>query len=792
MRTIFIPTTTLNFNNIMSSESISPKAFYSMREFGYKTWHNVDENPLENSMLLYEEIPAVKRVVSDYDDYPMVIAITVSEEIFEDFSFTNIPGVWQYDKTLYFNPSNTTIFFDTEEHKRIALSKSESSAETKMVALYQSRMLCAQMSKVYDISSCKDVDLCTETVAKDQKINKFKGFLYGYYIGASLSMNDNDVMKLNILNEIKNVFAAILASLDGIATNNQIAQLQNLFVQLKQFDPLRIELSKIIESAEISTIEKVDRIVSMMNNSYYRNSYSNDFQYLLREIQNGKPEYGENQAIAWINKTINVHIAESKSHKSLLSPESEEVLISSLTLSSVNTRTIKVGKPQELFMTIVNNVLTTNKYNGKISTFKLDLATDITYKAKDVFVEEWNENCTAKTYLNALRKHIGGEPFNQSWNSGILGSIASVILKGDDWEKLLEFLQSKGIADYRLAFAFYGAINGFANITRDFSDIILKERMEYVQSVYQHFHKQLHGVDACVADIPEYSKPVLNTNLRFGVQEVFGSLTSRQKEANAPRIEQALELEAAQGNFDAYLYILNNLVNTRTKLYKEMVRVLKLPESHGIPLSSLVDNVLRGFTKKSDLEYCRKARFALELEDKIGDPVSFCYMLDDFNIPKDIREKFFKYFGIEQQEQSMLESFKKFGENFSSFFGGLFGGEEEKEQDPEKQEKQQNENIHRIRFSVQNIEKIAEFICSLNPGLTDFAHNQIVNDLKWIFDPKYSSGRSVEELLETFRLNLLSGQRDPFSKNGKDMRWKNDAYKPLDVEKTIKALKQLQ
>lgn len=776
----------------MSSESISPKAFYSMREFGYKTWHSVDENPLENSMFLYEEMPAVKREVSDYDDYPMVIAITVSEEVFGDFSFTNTPGVLQCDKTLYLNPSNTTIFFDTEEHKRIALSKSESSAETKMVALYQSRMLCAQMSKHYDVSSCKDVDLCTEAVTKDQKINKFKGFLYGYYIGAALSMNDNDVKKLNILNEIKNVFAAILASLDGIATKDQISQLQNMFAQLKQFDPLRLELSKIVEAAEFSTTEKVDRIVSLMNNSYFRNSYSNDFQYLLREIQSGKPEYGENQAIAWINKTIDGHIADSKSHKSLLSPESEEVLISALTLSSVKTRTIKVGKPQELFIAIVNDVLTTNKYNGKISTFKLDLATEITYKAKDVFAEEWNESCTAKTYLNALRKHIGGEPFNQSWNSGILGSIASVILKGDDWEKLLDFLQSKGIADYRLAFAFYGALNGFANITRDFSDIILKENKEYVQAVYQHFHKQIHGAEACVANIPEYDKPIVNTSLRSGVQDVFNTLTPRQKETNAPRIELALQLEAAQGDFDAYLYILNNLVNTRTKLYKEMVRVLKLPESQGVPLKSLVNNVLGGFTKKNDQEYCQKARIALELEDKIGDPVSFCYMLDDFNVPKDIRDKFFKYFGIEQQEQSMFSSLKKFGERAGNFIGELFSSEENvEEQEPLKQKNTQNENNRRIRFTLENTELIAEFIRSLNPGLNDFAFKQIVNDLKWVLDPKYSSDKSEEELLETFRLNLISGQRDPFSKNGKDMRWKNEAYRPLDVEKTIKALRQL-
>ena len=140
MKTLYIPTTTLNFNNIMSCESISPKAFYAKREFGYKTWHCTNENPFDNSLLLYEEIPVVYREVSDYDDYPLIIAITISEEMFEDMLFTNIAGVWQYDKTIYLNPSYTTLFFDSEEHKRIAWSKSESSAETKMVALYQSKM----------------------------------------------------------------------------------------------------------------------------------------------------------------------------------------------------------------------------------------------------------------------------------------------------------------------------------------------------------------------------------------------------------------------------------------------------------------------------------------------------------------------------------------------------------------------------------------------------------------------------------------------------------------------------
>ena len=95
-----------------------------------------------------------------------------------------------------------------------------------------------------------------------------------------------------------------------------------------------------------------------------------------------------------------------------------------------------------------------------------------------------------------------------------------------------------------------------------------------------------------------------------------------------------------------------------------------------------------------------------------------------------------------------------------------------------------------MSFRLQNVDEIAKFILSLNPGLTDFAYKQIINDLNWVLDPKYAKGKTELELLETFHTNLISGQRDPVSRNGKDMRWKNDAYRPIDIEKTILALKQ--
>jgi hypothetical protein len=54
MKKSYIPTSSLNFNNIMSCEAISPVAFYSKRNFGYKIFEKVELNSFDNSVLLFE------------------------------------------------------------------------------------------------------------------------------------------------------------------------------------------------------------------------------------------------------------------------------------------------------------------------------------------------------------------------------------------------------------------------------------------------------------------------------------------------------------------------------------------------------------------------------------------------------------------------------------------------------------------------------------------------------------------------------------------------------------------
>lgn len=136
MKTYYIPTSTLNFNAILSTESISPKAFYALREFGIKRWTPIEENNIDDVILLYENAKSFSRDDSEQEDHPMLVAIT-TEETFPPYS----DGIFYSDHTIYIDPWHTRFIFFSEEHKRVALSMSDSVLDVKLLPLYNKQMV---------------------------------------------------------------------------------------------------------------------------------------------------------------------------------------------------------------------------------------------------------------------------------------------------------------------------------------------------------------------------------------------------------------------------------------------------------------------------------------------------------------------------------------------------------------------------------------------------------------------------------------------------------------------------
>lgn len=479
IKKLYIPTSTLNFNNILSSESVSPKAFYKERNFGYTRWFCVDENALENAIILYPSFFAFSRPQSDLEDHPMIIEILIN--VNELKCIDN--DLYLCDHTIYLNPWETKFIFQSEHDKIVSLSLSNSSIETKMLRLYKNRLVVQVPNNfAHQTFKIDDVNLNSDAIEFDKLVNKYKGLLYGYYIGAYLSTNKYDANRTNYLIEIREIIAAILSSSNKKQTPYQANRLEELINLYNQNNYIISDISKIINDNT-----KFNLVLRKLQSSgiIIPGTISIDYMYDL--IKKGSIEGDTHPSINWINKLISDQEHTNITHRQLLATDQAEIVCIDGKLNSITTL-YNDNKP--LLYSWINEILVNNKYSKNIISYRKELTDALTYKAKDIMTEKW-QNCEEREILNKLRRHLNGEKFDICWKNNLLCSISSVIIAGDDWNKLFQFMRSKGMTDYRIAFAIYGIIVGFANMVRDFTDLLLNQDSNYLVDVYKEFYNQL-------------------------------------------------------------------------------------------------------------------------------------------------------------------------------------------------------------------------------------------------------------------------------------------------------------
>lgn len=484
MKKFYIPTSTLNFNNILSSESVSPKAFYARRGFGYSRWTEIPENNVDNAILLYEKPFRFARPESDMEDHPMLI------EVYADEDFPSVKnGIFYTDHTIYLSPWRTRFIFFSEQDRQIVLSMSDSSLETKLINAYRRCMIVEEyqyMNLLQDNYDCLHIELNEKELERDYRINKMKGLLYGYYIGSILSESPEVTKKYNILQELQDIFSSSLSSESHELTDYQNYRLSALLGELQKTIPVISYLqSKLANPQEIEeVVNQCVRFGTIFPDIINKRNIKNSLKY---------PSSKDNSALNWLNGEWDKWELQIRKESKSLSVSSEEIVVVDCSLGKIVNSFVSDSKENELMKAWINTVLLSKAYNGKTNLFKKELSDAVTVKAKDVYGGQW-DNSSCKQMLNQMRRYVQGQDSSFEWDNYLISSVAAVIAKGEDWNKLLDFMRSKGMSDYRLAFAFYGELNGFANLTRDFTDNLFElEDKRYVADVYTELYGQLLG-----------------------------------------------------------------------------------------------------------------------------------------------------------------------------------------------------------------------------------------------------------------------------------------------------------
>lgn len=466
----YIPTTTLNYNNILSTESISPPCFYAERAFGYTRWTCIDENPYEDRVLLYSSPVRVDRPKEDREDHSLII------EIESDKGYPELqPGVHYAQETIYLDPGRVRFIFDSEEHRKVTLSMSQGSLETKLVHLYHNVV----EPYAQDIVSMPELPKLEEKpisdflgeIEKDRRINKLKGMLYGFYIGAMLSPRMRYVELRRCLRKLWNSCSVVLSQ-GWLAGKDEVIVSEDLYKYKLSLFSLEFEkVPTYQEKRELDT--KIEGLYSIPR--------------LRKDVEDG----GE-KVTQWFEKQRRYLTQRVLSEMRTLSIEEKAIVADKDGLIELST-----GKELPCFIKEwFNDVLLQAKYDRNVSTHKDELLKDLVLKSKEVkeLADGW-VGTPEREQLNAMRRIALGEEQPQfDWSVNYTASLLAVVTRGDDWQKVIEYLEDIEHNDYSLAFAYYGVLYGFASLPRDFTDILyMYKDKAYLSQLYSEIHRQLHG-----------------------------------------------------------------------------------------------------------------------------------------------------------------------------------------------------------------------------------------------------------------------------------------------------------
>lgn len=499
---LYIPTSTLNFNNIMSSESISPASFYAIRGYGYRSIEKVCANNFDNRILLYEYYPIYQIEDVERDNYPLVIEIDTSQ--LGDGVIIDGAGVYYSEQTIYLNALTTVFIFQNKEDINTALTKSQQSIETKLINLYKHNLKTIQAcgatmiewrgGHIDDINLNKD-----KYVENDKRIDRIKGFLYAHALGVKKSSSIEVVKLKNLSRHLYNIWSAVISSSYNVPSVNQKNELDELYGKINSLIGKIIGVDKKIADIfqrELPIEESKSKEIVNIIKKYGR--YDIGIFFGIESFRfMPLPAYGVDieEKVSALNKHIleldNFILALSQTAIKNTTDDLPEV--SNLQICQYKGR----SKEQSEFLINMFNTFLCESSRDFFLQDRYAFARMGGELFKNKIIDKW-DGSQEKSYINSLLKNLKTHtPFNVSNVENLTLKSFAIFCQvaNDDIEKLESNLTKNEIIDYKFAFGLWGIIFGFAGISKiAYNEIYDRYGNSFFIQLYKYIYAELHEV----------------------------------------------------------------------------------------------------------------------------------------------------------------------------------------------------------------------------------------------------------------------------------------------------------
>lgn len=464
----YIPTSTLNIESILSTESISPISYYAERPFGSRFFQKISGINMDSSLFLFSKVPLFNIYDTEVEQYAIAIEIEDDAQlkkmeitpVYNDNEFS----VLSCSKTIVLTPWNSRIiYFDERAYHQSRLSI-ETSRNCKIGLKFpwvfkdEGVLLEEMVAKVSD-------DLPGEG-PNDLAFNVEKGAIWGYILGCSRSLSGKAAKLVAISNRMRNIASNAISNSGecGQAFYGELKELDKAYREIADRETndqwnksCSLEERRILDKFQVSKealckFLKIKRLT--LSPEIPHSKDSKDTWITYRDLLNAyteafvNKEHQESSSVLWNN------ISFQDSHLSLNNCELINCILKKIREGELNKERIRINREASMKVVL-------SEVSGILQ--------------KRYSKETWEHLPKERLYINQLFKNISDfEPFNPNdIEDDELKAIAAFLLKGEDFDALVRYLEDNSFANYRLVLCLWGALEGYASIHKNLLSSVL-------------------------------------------------------------------------------------------------------------------------------------------------------------------------------------------------------------------------------------------------------------------------------------------------------------------------------
>ena len=471
----YILTSSLNLNTILSQERIAPQ-----KEYVHTYYEVLPEFAKYSDVLfLFSVIPTFPIEDNERENYPMAIE-------FDDDTQLNYETIPKYhndsyevlfvNKSLYLTPWNCKILFFSDKAR---IMSSLIIKESRCVKLGDNFLIDNTLPKEITLSSIlndvtfSDCLKSREIIGKKDNydiINITKGGIWGNILGHKRSVSPDSANLRILQRRIYDIVASVISN-NG---NCQSVFYEELVALDKHFRSI------VCRSIEDEWNEKYEGIEKQLHE--------------LGVYDVGKKNFYEKRGFSFFSLPTNFSVRDKwlsyrneaiKTIDRYIEQQKEDIIKNDNTFKKIIVDDYKLNTDDE-FINLVLNLI----YNGELSVEKLRISRvnvikKIASEIQNHLGEAKWENSSERKYMLLLYNNIENfEPFSLGDSPNIaLISIAAFIMKGENYDDLMRYLEEEGVTDYSYVLTLWGALEGYESLSKGiFKSLLTVENVNYVNT----------------------------------------------------------------------------------------------------------------------------------------------------------------------------------------------------------------------------------------------------------------------------------------------------------------------